>query len=443
MKEKRISKLLNNALPILNEYSVLAGFLLSFFLFIVRPIFLNPEHIMKFFVYVPFAGPIGLDLNQMLNYSEAFFIQHGSPYIGNNLYPPLTIFFFGPLLLLDRSTAYAVTTIISVAAYMVTALIIPILVNKHNTRQSVIQLLFITGLFSYGLHFELERGQFNVIAFSLAMLAVYLFHFKPGLRFLSYVLLTVSIQLKVFPLIFLIMLVDDWKDWKTNIARFLKLTLVNIALLFVLGFQFFKEFLKAISEQALNPHITMTNHSIKVFVELITRKVGFRNFFLDRGMELSQIKSWAEYEGTVQLLLQLFAIGCMFAILLHGIRTKSGGFDPYLFAACTILALVLPSVSNDYTLPLITGPLAIVFQKRSEHDENTKLKFNLILLTIIGSFVYSLTLFSYTNKPLLLDNNAPILLTLLLVITVMSMLGERKSFGKMEMLNKTHTGISL
>jgi hypothetical protein len=424
VKQSRPGNLLNKILPTLNDYSVLAGFLLTFGFLFIRPVFLNSEHSMKFFAYLPATDLIGLDLNQMLDYCESFFVQHGSPYIGNNLYPPLTIVLFGPFLLLEKSTAYAIMTMISAAAYLLMALVIPLLVYKNDTRHAVVQLLFVTGLFSYGLHFELERGQFNLIAFSLALLAVYFFHFQPRFRLLSYALLTISVQLKVFPLIFLIMLVDDWKDWKTNVVRFSKIVIVNVSLLFVLGYQVFKDFLQAISEQALNPHITMTNHSVKVFVELITRKAGFQSLFLDKGVELSQVRAWAEYAGTAQILLQLFAIGCLLVIFLRGIKMNLGGFDPYLLTACTILMLILPSVSNDYKLPLIIGPLAIIFQGYSGNGKKKNLSLAFILLTFLGSLAYSSTLFSYTNKPLILDNNAPSLLILLLAVTFMSMINK-------------------
>jgi hypothetical protein len=417
----RSGRLLEKILPILNEHSVLAGFLLSFGVFFIRPVFLNSEHVMKFFAYVPAANPIGLDLNQMLDYCESFFIQQGSPYIGNNLYPPLTTVLFGPLLLMEKSTAYLIVTGLSISAYVLAALIIPLLVQGNGTPRSVIQLFFITGLFSYGFHFELERGQFNMIAFSLALLAVYLFHFKPRFRLLSYIFLTISIQLKVFPLIFLIMLVDDWKDWKTNAVRLSKMAITNFMLLFVLGYQTFKDFLQAISAQALDPHITMTNHSIKVFVQLITRKVGFRSLFLGRGVEPGQINAWVEYEGIAQFLLQLFAVVCLLLILSRVIKMNVGGFNPYLLASFTMFALIIPSVSNDYKLPLIIGPLAMVFQEHSMPGKETKLSLAFILLNFAGSIAYSSTLFSYTNKPLILGNNAPSLLFLLLVVTIMSM----------------------
>jgi hypothetical protein len=421
-----------NALQTINAYSVLAGFLLSFILFFIRPVFLNPEHTMEFFLYVPAAGEIGLDLNQMLSYCESYFIKHGTPYIGNNLYPPLATVIFGPFLLLDKSTAYTVITIINVSAFVLTALIIPILIINNKNHRSIIQLMFLTGLFSYGFQFELERGQFNLIAFSLAMSAIYLFHSKPRYRLLSYILLTLSIQLKVFSLIFLIILVDDWTDWRNNIKRFTGMIFINISLLFILGYQIFLDFIGAISKQALNPHITITNHSIEVFVELLSRKIGYRNIFLAAGMDLNQIKAMAGYSNVLQLLLQICVLACLLFVLIRAIRMNSNGLNPYLLSICTLLALLLPAVSNDYKLPLITGPLAIVLQENIIIGKNNRPALVPIILGFVGSIAYSATLFSYTNKPLILNNNFPSLLLILLVVTIMSTIADKNLFLKQE-----------
>lgn len=426
MRKAMSSELPESTWQNLNWYSVLAGFLLSFGLFFIRPVFMNSEHTMKFFLYLPAADVIGLDLNQMLSYCESFFIDHNTPYIGNNLYPPLATLLFGPFLFLDNFTAYRIITTLTVIAYFLSALIIPHLIIEDKNRRSVIQLLFITGLFSYGFHFELERGQFNLIAFALALLAVFTFHTKPSLRLLSYVLLTLSIQLKVFPVIFLIMIVDDWTDWKNNIKRFTGIIITNVLLLFVLGYQVFLDFIEAISKQALAPHITMTNHSINVFVELLFRKAGYRNFFLERGMDLDQIKKLAEYTDLFQLVLQIFAIGCLLVVVTRAIKLNVPGLNPYLLSVCTILTLLLPSVSNDYKLPLIIGPVGIVFQKFAGLEKNTETALVGLLLVFIGSIAYSTTLFSYTNKPLLLNNNLPSLLVILLIVTFMSLVADKR-----------------
>jgi len=426
MKEKQSDKLLGEVLPILNDYSVLAGFLLSFVLFFIRPVFLNAEHVMAFPVYIPTGDEIGLDLNQMLSYCESFFINHKTPYIGNNLYPPLATVIFGPLLLLDKIRAYEVITIISVLAYIVSAWILPGLIIKNRQRILIVQLFFLSGLFSYGFQFELERGQFNLIAFSFALLAVYLFHYKTRYRLLAYLLLTLAIQLKVFPVIFLAMLIDDWTDWKNNVKRLAGMIGINILFMFVLGYQVFLDFIRAISKQALHPHITITNHSIKVFVELLSRKVGYRDLFLARGMSLEQVKALAEYSNTFQLGIQIFVFSCLLVILLRAIKINVKGINPYLLSACTILTLVFPSVSNDYKLPLIVGPTAIVLQEWVSQVRKNNATIGLILLGFVGSIAYSTTLFSYTNKPLLLSNNLPSLLVILLVVTILSAITDEK-----------------
>jgi len=96
------------------------------------------------------------------------------------------------------------------------------------------------------------------------------------------------------------------------------------------------------------------------------------------------------------------------------------GLNPYLFSVCTILTLLIPSVSNDYKLPLIIGPLSIVFNVFVGFRMNVRDALGSVLLVFVGAVAYSTTLFSYTNKPLILSNNLPGLLVVLLVVTIMS-----------------------
>jgi len=223
---------------------------------------------MLFPEYVPAKGFIGEDLLQMLSYSESWWIAKQTPYIERNLYPPLASVLFTPLLSLEFSAAYKVITLVNVFLFVLMTLVLPlrIIKEKQVSASSVIMLIFITGLFSYGFQFELQRGQFNVIAMAACFFAIWIFHNHKKYRTLAYILFTISIQLKVFPAIFIVMFISDWQDWKNNIKRFAGLGLVNFALLFVLGPSVFVDFLRAIKAQSVNPSIWSGNHSIRSFV---------------------------------------------------------------------------------------------------------------------------------------------------------------------------------
>jgi hypothetical protein len=408
-------------------YWVLSGFLLAYFLFFIGPIFLNPDHSMKFFEYVPAREVIGQDLNYMLDYCRSWLIYGSTPYIGHNLYPPLAMVIFSPLLLLNPPTAYLVITMIIILGYIFVTFVLPILDNAPKSVMSTTLLILLTGLFSYGLQFELEKGQFNIISFSLCMLAIYLYHYKPRLRVLAFILFTISVQLKVYPAIFILMFVDDWTKWKQILMRFAGMALWNIALLFVLGYRVFLDFFLAIKGQALYPYIVMNNLSIKAFTELLFRKNGFRSYFLDRGMSLDQVHSLSQYTWILQMLLFLLLSLCLLIIIFKAFKQRTIGLNPYLLLACTIAALLIPSVSHDYKLSLLACPMAILLQKENITGITLRTNLTARFLMLIGSFAYSITLFSYTNKPYILRNNLPMLVIVLIVFTVMAMLPVSKA----------------
>jgi len=393
---------------------VLLGFLISFLLFFMGPIFFSSQ-VMQFPHYIPALDPIGIDLKQMLSYSDSWFFSKQTPYIGNNLYPPLASILFTPLLAIKFSFAYKVILLINFLFYIFITLILPLRIRKERQVSSLLIWVFITGLFSYGFQFELERGQFNVIAASFCLLGIWIYHYHNKHRFLAYFLFSISVQLKVFPLIFIIMFINDWQDWKNNLKRLLLIFTVNFALFFVLGPYVFIDFINAIAKQSLNPSIWIGNHSIRAFVTIMSQIAS------ENG------RTWLnEYSGLVQLILLAFVVVCIFLIMLQAYRTKQNGINSYLLLACTIGALLIPSVSHDYKLSILAAPFAILFSSDlsnfSERSVQPFRRLITIVLLFILSVTYSLTLFSYTNKPFFLQNNSPPLVVMLLTTTCLSIM---------------------
>jgi hypothetical protein len=110
---------------------------------------------------------------------------------------------------------------------------------------------------------------------------------------------------------------------------------------------------------------------------------------------------------------------------LFGFLQKWNGINSYLLLACTIGALLIPSVSHDYKLSILAAPVAFLFNDElsvAERAHQLHLHIIFIVLTLIVSVSYSLTLFSYTNKPAMLSNNFPALFTMLLIVTSLSLL---------------------
>lgn len=419
---------------------VLLGFSISYFCFFIQPVFFSAQ-IMQFFHYIPVQEPIGIDLKQILEFSKSLVVNH-TPYVGGNLYPPLESLFFIPFLNLDFSLAYKLFTTINLLSYLVIAFILPPLMSKkrksnkdqastpksdHTSASNsiptlqdkqaspLLMLVFISGLFSYGFQLEIERAQYNIITVLICFLAIWIFHYHKRFRYLAYILFVLSVQLKLYPLIFIVMFVDEWQDWKNNVKRFLMLLLANFALFFVLGPRIFLEFIRSVTSIQSEPYVWYGNHSIRSFTILIS--------------EIASAHGWAwvdQYLGIVQFTLLTTVAACIFLIIFQEYRKNKGGINPYLFLACTIGSSLIPSVSHDYKVSILVTPIAILFLQNgsSTSIKSPWLRTIFIMLTLIFSTAYSSTLFSYTNKPTLLDCNLPALVTMLLTITSLYLLTE-------------------
>jgi len=390
---------------------VMSGFAVSYMAFFIGPVFLNHAHMMQIYEYLPRINPVGVDLSQMLSYSNSWFVSGNTPYIGYNLYPPLASILFAPLLAVNFTKAFILVTIITIASYSLSVFIIPLFSGRERKTSPLLILVFVTGLFSYGFQFELERGQFNVIAMFLCLLSIWIYHYQHKYRFLAYVLFSLSIQLKVYPVIFIVMFIQDWRDWKNNIRRVLGLTVANVALLFVMGPGVFVDFLKAIQAQSANPPIWDGNHSIRSFVGGITDKLRADNLVTN------------DYSSLMQITLLVMILACVFVIILKAFREKSNGMNTNLLLACTIAALLIPSVSHDYKLSILAAPMALFYHQRSfAESDSFRLRMVLSLLAFVMCTAYSSTLFSFTNKPTLLGNNLTALMVMLFAVTAFSLL---------------------
>ena len=218
------------------------------------------------------------------------------------------------------------------------------------------------------------------------------------------------------------MFVTDWQDWKNNIRRFLVLSAVNFVLFFILGAHIFIDFLEAIIAQSVYPSIWIGNHSIRSFVSLLSINASEYGW------------TWIyEYSGLVQTAFLAMITVCIFVIILQAYRQKQNGINSVLLLACTIGTLLIPSVSHDYKLSILAAPVAILFSDLSSFsktDLRPRLRLVMIVLIFVFSATYSSTLFSFTNKPFILHNNLPALVTMLLAITCLSIMSKPGLNGK-------------
>lgn len=314
---------------------IVAGFLICYATLFIRTSFLNIDRHLHFRgIAVPPMGQLGNDLSQVISYSRSWMLGN-TPYIGANLYPPLASVIFAPLAAIDERLAFSLLTIATLLAFLATSIGTPFLAYK---RPAVAALLPVTmlGLWSYGLQFEIERGQFNVVAAALAIFAVCLFQ-SPArdLRLLSYLLLVLAVQLKVYPAIFALAFVRESDRWWNVLTRWCFLAAVNLGCCLLLGPKIFRDFLKAIWAKMTDPFVWIGNHSIKAFG--------------------AQLKSTPLAEHSTHLGgIALLILAVSFAVTLFAlVRRRPAGTLSYFVLSATCVALLVPAVSHDYTLPLL------------------------------------------------------------------------------------------
>lgn len=393
---------------------VLATFVAVYFLIFVSYVILNPGLQMNYITkYLPDAGRIGLDIRAVMRYIEEWLVLGQSPYAtGFIAYPPLTLLLFAPLLLIGYPAYFQLITLLTLASYAITTLVIPLLLNQSN-RISPILLVFVAGLFSYGLQFELERGQSNMISFALCLVSVYLFHRNPKLRFYSYILFSLAVQLKIYPAIFIVMFVDHWRDWKNNLSRLAGIGFFNFALLFVLGFGLFQEFLASTLQQQ-SQLATWNGTSIRSFV-FVLANTGYHVF------SQAVISAAGQYSRAIELsFLALFFL-CFITIVLLAYIRRLSGLNASLLLACTVGALIIPTISNDYKLPLLMGPVAVLVSGWPVFQKFSKKIVSVFLLVVLLMAFWS-TLYPFKIKPEIWHNSMPVLMLILIAVTVIDVL---------------------
>jgi len=410
-----VSRVLAWVLRLPSSIWVLCGFFIAYLLLFVFPVFLNSDHGVDYLTrYIPEIRPIGRDMISATRNILDFLSGNGLYEVGNFFYPPLYAVVFSPLVLLEYPYSYFVITAITLLSMIVSGLVIPSLFVKGRDL-TVLFLFFVTVIFSYGMQFELERGQFNVIAFALSLLAIYIFHYHRSFRHLAYLLVSIAIHIKIYPVFFLLMFVGNWRDWKGNIIRFLGFGIFNVALLFVLGYQVFVDFVKALPVLLGAVWIRPYNHSLASFVnEITTTGLGI--------LSPSTTSSLNENSAFLKIALVICFILCLAVVVVRSYLNDDRGVNFDLLLVCAIGALILPSVSVDYKLPILSPvlALAILYQQRlANRDEKS---FFAVLLLIVISLSYSFTLFSFVQRPVFLGNSFPLLMIILVAITFLNII---------------------
>jgi hypothetical protein len=375
---------------------VILGFIIAYLLCFIAPAIYNSELKFHYFTdYIREREKIGFDTRLILEHIGHWYTGDQTP---KYLFPPLTTILFTPLLLLRFPYNYYVSTVVTLVSFLFLNLSLPLLFNKRENRLLII-FIFAVSVFSYGLQFELETGQFYTLAMLLSMAAVYIFHRQPAYRIFAYILFCVSIQLKMFPAIFIFLFVDDWRDWKANLKRFAALGLANFLLLFLMGVSYFQFFVTRLLGSLGNLEVRY-NHSITVYVH-----------------NLAETNAWVGANADL-LKAMLFAwfLLCFAAVLFLAWKRNTRGLDATLLMVSLIGGLILPTISHDYNLPLLALPF-LLWTSSLRLPEQPWTRLLAILLLTAASFAYSVTLFPSNARPAPLENSLPALMMILTAVT--------------------------
>jgi hypothetical protein len=398
-------------------WSVFSAFLITYYWFFIRMVFFNSSQVMQVFDTVKRINPIGYDLVQMINYPTSWLKLGTTPYVGGNLYPPLTTVIFAPLINLDIRTTYIAITSLTLICFLGIAFLFPLGFLKKGSIPPTLILLFVCGLTSYGLMFELERGQFNVIAMALSFIAIYIFHRQPKFSWVAYILFTIAIQLKMYPAIFIVFFVRDWKDIKANLIRILGLGIANLALFFCLGWGIFQDFIGALRWKANDPGFWVGNISIRSFAQ---------DWFPRTVLKFINIPSAGFDTGgkrIFEIALYLIVFFLLVIVLTKAIRKRKPEVDPFLLFTCSCAALLIPPVSHDFKLPILVGPAAyfLICMFKNKKEKSSKRWIITVGLIFLFSIAYFSTQYSYVQKSPLIANNFLAVFVMMVIVTVLSL----------------------
>lgn len=384
-----------------------AGFVVPYLLLFVAPVFFAGPT-MSTEAPLPWLSPIAVDLHSVIDFGRLW-LNGSSPYNGINLYPPLSTLLFAFWAGIGFETAHIVLAVATVAL-LFTLLIGQALHHSRGRGISPVTALFLfSSVQSYGLLFELERGQFNLLAMGASLGGVWLFHARPRWRLLAYALFSIGVQLKLYPAILALLLIDDYRDTSGNLRRASGLALVNVLLLFALGPRLFADFVAAFGQLAFQ-FSGPANHSINSFAVFAAETLA---------------RHWtvpASFPALAETLMLVIFGGCLVTIVVLNRRDQRSGLDPYLLLACSIGALLIPPISYDYKLSILVPAIALAaleFERTAAHTHPGAFG--------VGSFVvmvsaYSTTLYSFAFKPTVLDNNCPALFVMLACVTALAAL---------------------
>ena len=387
------------------------GILASGIVFLSIPMIVTPERSWSWLPHVPPGASPGADLAATIGFSREWFLEDRSPWGTARGFSPFAQLIFAAFMPLPFVASYGTVSLLTLLSHAFAVLAFPSLIGVSRPWSLLAVFLLVTGFVSYGLHFELERGQFNLIAMALTLLAVWVSHGRPRWKLVAYLLFSTAVQLKIWPAIFFVCLADVARGARDAVRAVMWVACINIALLFVLGYRAALAFLPSIAAAAGGQEGSFVNHSARSFTRLSESLAPANG-------EDSLLVWLATHPALVEPgILAVFG-GCFAIAVWHAYRAGGAGIRGPLLLMCSLGALVVPSMSQDYKLAVLTGPLLVFWCYETRPDASRWiLNASRVFLTITG-MCYGATLFSFSNKVhLVLLNNLPTLVVLMLATT--------------------------
>jgi hypothetical protein len=299
-------------------------------------------------VTIPAMPPVGADFHQGLYQPAKLWRSDQSPYSIINVYPPFVTVVGLPFTLLKPLTAYRVFAVGLFLANLTTlwlAISLAISVFAGRWPRTVAQnlalpLLVALGFLhftSYGFDFSLERGNYDVWPGLLSLLTVWLLIHRPSWFWPQLILLSLAVHLKIYPAILFLLIF-----WRHRWRSILPAMVLNGGLACILGYKVLPELYAWLKMAIVGNSSTTINHSGISFWDSVM-------------VPLFHVPGSA---GKLALVTP-------FALWLIGVVVLwRRGPTPVnllrLYVISIPLMNVLPSLSFDYKLVILTAPLAIL-----------------------------------------------------------------------------------
>lgn len=352
----------------------------------------------------PWMTPVGADFRDGVYHPGTLLSRGEDPYSAPALwYPPFSVLAFLPYQLFDPGRAYSIQVFLQAllnlacvwTAVRITGSLVPNRAPSEGSPEALSPRLPALGLglaflaiSSYGFHFSVERGNFDIYTMALSLAGLGLLLHSPRRLWLQVICFSAAAHLKVYPAVLLILPI-----WKHGRKSLVPIFAVNVALLFCLGPVPALHFIERLAGISATTASWVGNHSAASFGQMVNGFLGAR--------ELPPMPEVVFLAPPV-----LIWLGSL-AILLR--RGYSGHGAVWLFAASVPLMNLVPATSHDYKLVLLAVPLSMLLVALLEEYVRSGRRLSLAQLALACFLLVFLSV-SYVGLPSVVGNKYPFIL---------------------------------